>query len=134
MATQAALLYQEAPVGVFLPKLLRKKTQTMPSSTSANRAAITSLIDVFLFRLLPPHGHRVERHHYNGGKDAAHTGSFSSSPAAISSSRRNYPAVCCGLSAQWSNILPETQPYLLCSCVCTPKRRLHTRALIRYGG
>lgn len=25
MATQAALLYQEAPVGVFLPKLLRKK-------------------------------------------------------------------------------------------------------------
>lgn len=51
MAAQAALLYQEAPVGVFLPNSA-EKPPAMPASTSANRAAITSLIDVcfvFLF-------------------------------------------------------------------------------------
>lgn len=46
MAAQAALLYQEAPVGVFLPNSA-EKPKAMPNSTSANRAAITSLIDVF---------------------------------------------------------------------------------------
>lgn len=46
MATQEALLYQEAPVGVFLPKSA-EKPKAMPNSTSANRAAITTLIDVF---------------------------------------------------------------------------------------
>lgn len=50
MAAQAVLLYQEAPVGVFLPNSA-EKPKAMPNSTSANRAAITSLIDVFLFRL-----------------------------------------------------------------------------------
>lgn len=48
MATQAALLYQEAPVGAFLPNSAEKPT-AMPNSTSANRAAITSLIDALLF-------------------------------------------------------------------------------------
>lgn len=48
MAAQAALLYQEAPVGVFLPNSA-EKSRAMPTSTSANRAAITSLIDVFFF-------------------------------------------------------------------------------------
>lgn len=48
MAAQAALLYQEPPVGVFLPNSA-EKPKAMPSSTSANRAAITSLIDVFFY-------------------------------------------------------------------------------------
>ena len=48
MAAQAALLYQEAPVGVFPPNSA-EKSRAMPASTSANRAAITSLIDVFCF-------------------------------------------------------------------------------------
>lgn len=51
MAAQAALLYQEEPVGVFLPNSA-EKAKAMPNSTSANRAAITSLIDVFLFCFL----------------------------------------------------------------------------------
>lgn len=48
MAAQAALLYQEAPVGVFLPNSA-EKPKAMPNSTSANRAAITNLIDVLFF-------------------------------------------------------------------------------------
>lgn len=48
MAAQAALLYQEAPVGVFLPNSA-EKSRAMPARMSANRAAITSLIDVFFF-------------------------------------------------------------------------------------
>lgn len=44
MAAQAALLYQEAPVGVFLPNSA-EKSRALPTSTSANRAAITSLIE-----------------------------------------------------------------------------------------
>lgn len=55
MAAQAALLYQEAPVGVFLPNSA-EKAQAEPNSTSANRAAITSLIDVFSFL---PHSRHV---------------------------------------------------------------------------
>ena len=60
MATEAALLYQEEAVGVFLPNSA-EKPKTMPSSTSANRDAITSLIDVFLFRFSPPHSRHVGR-------------------------------------------------------------------------
>lgn len=60
MAAQAALLYQEAPVGVFLPNSA-EKAKAMPNSTSANRAAITSLIDVFLFWFSPPHSRHVGR-------------------------------------------------------------------------
>lgn len=71
MAAQAALLYQEAPVGVFLPNSA-EKPKTMPNSTSANRAAITSLIDVFLFRFSPPHSRHVgEAEHHYGEEDAA---------------------------------------------------------------
>lgn len=51
MAAQAALLYQETPVGVFLPNSA-EKSRAMPTSTSANRAAITSLIDVFFYILV----------------------------------------------------------------------------------
>lgn len=58
MAAQAALLYQEAPVGVFLPNSA-EKPKAMPNGTSANRAAITSLIDVFLFQFSPPHSRHV---------------------------------------------------------------------------
>lgn len=46
MAAQAALLYQEAPVGVFPPNSA-EKCRAMPTGTSANRAAITSLIELF---------------------------------------------------------------------------------------
>ena len=53
MATEAALLYQEEAVGVFLPNC--GKTQSHAKDcTSANRAAITSLIDVFSFFSLSP--------------------------------------------------------------------------------
>lgn len=78
MAAQAALLYQEAPVGVFLPNSA-EKSRAMPTSTSANRAAITSLIDVFFFILVlvvlqqPCWG--VE-HHY-GEEEAQRAGWFS---------------------------------------------------------
>lgn len=48
MAAQAALLYQEAPVGVFLPNSA-ENPNTMPNCAPANRAAITSLIDAFFF-------------------------------------------------------------------------------------
>lgn len=58
MAAQAALLYQEAPVGVFLPNSA-EKPKAMPNSASANRAAITSLIDVFSLRFLPPHSRHI---------------------------------------------------------------------------
>jgi len=60
MATQAVLLYQEAPVGVFLPNSA-EKPKAMPNSTSANRAAITTLIDVFLFRCSQPRSRHVRR-------------------------------------------------------------------------
>lgn len=60
MATQAALLYQEAPVGVFLPNSA-EKAKPMPNSTSANRAAITTLIDVFLFSFSQPRSRHVGR-------------------------------------------------------------------------
>lgn len=60
MAAQAALLYQEEPVGVFLPNSA-EKAKAMPNSTSANRAAITSLIDVFLFCFLLSHTRHVGR-------------------------------------------------------------------------
>lgn len=63
MAAQAALLYQEAPVGVFLPNSA-EKPKAMPNSTSANRAAITSLIDVFLFRFSLPHSRHVGRQRF----------------------------------------------------------------------
>lgn len=46
MAAQAALLYQEAPVGVFLPNSA-ERCRAMPAGTSANPAAITSLIELF---------------------------------------------------------------------------------------
>lgn len=59
MAAQAALLYQEAPVGVFLPNSA-EKPKAMPNSTSANRAAITSLIDVF-YSGSQPHSRHVGR-------------------------------------------------------------------------
>lgn len=45
MATQAALLYQEAPVGALLPNAAK----AMPNRTSANRAAITVLINASFF-------------------------------------------------------------------------------------
>lgn len=60
MATQAALLYQEAPVGVFLPNSA-EKAKPMPNSTSANRAAITTLIDVCLFSFSQPRSRHVGR-------------------------------------------------------------------------
>lgn len=60
MAAQAALLYQEAPVGVFLPNSA-EKPKAMPNSTSANRAAITNLIDVFLFWTSLSHSRHVGR-------------------------------------------------------------------------
>lgn len=60
MAAQAALLYQEAPVGVFLPNSA-EKPKAMPNSTSANRAAITNLIDVFLFWTSLFHSRHVGR-------------------------------------------------------------------------
>lgn len=41
MAAQAALLYQEAAVGVFPPNSA-EKSAALPASASANRAAITS--------------------------------------------------------------------------------------------
>lgn len=70
MAAQAALLYQEAPVGVFLPNSA-EKAKAMPNSTSANRAAITSLIDVFFLVLAASQPPCWEtEHHYNGGEDA----------------------------------------------------------------
>lgn len=49
MATEAALLYQEEAVGVFLPNCGKTHSHAK-YGTSANRAAITSLIDFsFLF-------------------------------------------------------------------------------------
>lgn len=79
MAAQAALLYQEAPVGVFLPNSA-EKPKAMPNGTSANRAAITSLIDVFFFFFIavltvsqPP---CWEAEHHNDGKEDAELSSF----------------------------------------------------------
>lgn len=87
MAAQAALLYQEAPVGVFLPNSA-EKPKAMPNSTSANRAAITNLIDVFFILDLvvsqPPCWEA--EHHYDGEEDAELTGCFSSSTTVILSS------------------------------------------------
>lgn len=94
MATQAALLYQEAPVGVFLPNSA-EKAKPMPNSTSANRAAITTLIDVFFIQLLtasqPPCWEAERR--YNCEK-AAELAVFLSSTAVILSNCSNYPTVC----------------------------------------
>lgn len=74
MAAQAALLYQEATVGVFLLNSA-EKPKAMPNSTSVNQAAITSLIVVFFYLfwvLLSPH--RETEHHYGGEKDAQLSG------------------------------------------------------------
>lgn len=84
MAAQAALLYQEAPVGVFLPNSA-EKPKAMPNSTSANRAAITNLIDVFLFWISLSRSRHVGRQSIIMMvlEDAELTGCFSSSTAAI---------------------------------------------------
>lgn len=84
MAAQAVLLYQEAPVGVFLPNSA-EKPKAMPNCMSANRAAITSLIDVFFIPLLSASQwpYWKTEHRYNGEEDA---GCFSSSTTLILSS------------------------------------------------
>lgn len=81
MATQAALLYQKAPVGVFLPNSA-EKPKAMPNSTSANHAAITSLIDVgfFIPALATSHPPCCEADFlYSGEEDAELIGGFTSS-------------------------------------------------------
>lgn len=63
-----------------------EKPKTMPNRTSANRAAITSLIDVFSLCFSSPHSRHVGRLHHNGGVDAVFTLCFYSRTPVILSS------------------------------------------------
>lgn len=115
MATQAALLYQEAPVGVFLPNSA-EKPKPMPNSTSANRAAITTLIDVFLFSFSQPRSRHVGRQSVVIIVKRLQNSVFLSSTAVILSNCSNYPTVCNCFFVRWSDILlrSDIPPLQLC--------------------